>query len=172
MTSSSPSVEAAASGLALETGNGGASPCPIVSTCIPGKQYLFLAGYGAAQAVPGPLFSFAAFVGASMKQDPTGITGGLLALVAIFTPSFLLVAGALPFWQKLRSNAQLTAALTGINAAVVGLLLAAFINPVWTSAIHTPSHFVMAALAYIALVYARVAPWLVVMGCGVLAYFV
>ena len=131
----------------------------------------FLAGYGAAQAVPGPLFSFAAFVGASMRQDTTGITGGLLALVAIFTPSFLLVAGALPFWLKLRSNAQLTAALTGINAAVVGLLLAAFINPVWTSAIHTPSHFVMAALAYIALVYARVAPWLVVVGCGVLAYF-
>lgn len=130
----------------------------------------FLAGYGAAQAVPGPLFSFAAFVGASMKQDPTGITGGLLALVAIFTPSFLLVAGALPFWQKLRSNAQLTAALTGINAAVVGLLLAAFINPVWTSTIHTPSHFVMATLAYIALVYARVAPWLVVVGCGVLGW--
>src|SRR3546814_21436 len=85
----------------------------------------FLAGYGAAQAVPGPLFTFAAFLGASMTLPPNGWLGGLLCLVAIFVPSFLIVAGALPFWEQLRSNRRMRAALSGINASVVGLLLAA-----------------------------------------------
>lgn len=84
----------------------------------------FLAGYGAAQAVPGPLFTFAAFFGASMNQAPTGWLGGLICLLAIFAPSFLLVVGALPFWEHLRRNLRTQAALLGINAAVVGLLLA------------------------------------------------
>ena len=96
----------------------------------------FLAGYGAAQAVPGSLFTFAAFLGASMSTAPTGWIGGMICLRAIFAPSFLLVVGALPFWERLRRNIRMQAALTGINAAVVGLLLAALYQPVWTSAIH------------------------------------
>jgi chromate transporter len=92
----------------------------------------FLAGYGAAQAVPGPLFTFAAYLGAVMQPAPTGWAGGALALIAIFLPSFLLVVGVLPFWDALRTRAAFQAALRGINAAVVGLLLAALYHPVWT----------------------------------------
>src|SRR5690606_9569134 len=109
-------------------------------------EEVFLAGYGAAQAVPGPLFSFAAFLGAAMNQAPTAWAGGLLCLLAIFTPSFLLVAGALPFWENLRRNQHIQAALMGVNAAVVGLLLAAFYNPVWTSAINGAQDFALALL--------------------------
>ena len=127
----------------------------------------FLAGYGAAQAVPGPLFTFAAFLGASMSQSPSGWEGGVLCLLAIFAPSFLLVAGALPFWERLRGNLRIRAALSGINAAVVGLLLAALYDPVWTSAIHTPSDFCLALLALMALVSWKLPPWLVVVCCGV-----
>ncbi|MGB6103053.1 MAG: chromate efflux transporter [Pusillimonas sp.] len=126
----------------------------------------FLAGYGAAQAVPGPLFTFAAFLGASMTLPPNGWLGGLLCLVAIFVPSFLIVAGALPFWEQLRSNRRMRAALSGINAAVVGLLLAALYDPVWTSAIHRPTDFGLALMAFVALMFWRLPPWLVVLGCG------
>lgn len=127
----------------------------------------FLAGYGAAQAVPGPLFTFAAFLGASMNQAPTGWLGGLICLLAIFAPSFLLVAGALPFWERLRRNTRTQAALSGINAAVVGLLLAALYQPVWTSAIHAPQDFGLALVALVALMSWKLPPWLVVMGSGV-----
>ncbi|EMT6236686.1 chromate efflux transporter, partial [Pseudomonas aeruginosa] len=113
----------------------------------------FLAGYGAAQAVPGPLFTFAAFLGASMNQAPTGWLGGLICLLAIFAPSFLLVVGALPFWEHLRRNLRTQAALLGINAAVVGLLLAALYQPVWTSAIHGPKDFGLALVALVALMF-------------------
>ena len=126
----------------------------------------FLAGYGAAQAVPGPLFTFAAFLGASMNQAPTGVSGGLLCLVAIFAPSFLLVMGAIPFWEALRRNRSMQAVLSGVNAAVVGLLLAAFFNPVWTSAIHTPGDLIVAVFAFVALVYWKAPPWLIVVACG------
>lgn len=124
----------------------------------------FLAGYGAAQAVPGPLFTFAAFLGASMNDTPNGWMGGLLALVAIFVPSFLLVVGALPFWEDLRRHARAQAALAGVNAAVVGLLLAAFYNPVWTSAILSLQDFGLALLALMALMFWKLPPWLVVLG--------
>ncbi|SEI66939.1 chromate transporter [Pseudomonas linyingensis] len=124
---------------------------------------VFLAGYGAAQAVPGPLFTFAAFLGASLHGESGGWSGGLLCLVAIFVPSFLLVAGALPFWERLRRSAHTQAALAGVNAAVVGLLLAALYNPVWTSAIHGPGHFGLALLALIALMVWKLPPWLVVL---------
>lgn len=127
----------------------------------------FLAGYGAAQAVPGPLFTFAAFLGASMNQAPTGWLGGLICLLAIFAPSFLLVVGALPFWEHLRRNTRTQAALSGINAAVVGLLLAALYQPVWTSAVHQPKDFGLALIAFVALMYWKLPPWLVVAGSGI-----
>lgn len=126
----------------------------------------FLAGYGAAQAVPGPLFTFAAFLGASMTTPPNGWLGGLFCLIAIFVPSFFIVLGALPFWEQLRSNLRMRAALVGVNAAVVGLLLAALYDPVWTSAIHRPSDFALALMALVALMFWRLPPWLTVLGCG------
>ena len=122
----------------------------------------FLAGYGAAQAVPGPLFTFAAFLGACMN----GWTGGIVCLLAIFAPSFLLVAGALPFWERLRRQQSTQAALAGVNAGVVGLLLAALYQPVWSSAIHAPRDFALALAALVALAAWKLPPWLVVAGCG------
>ncbi|WP_245005259.1 chromate transporter, partial [Enterobacter kobei] len=127
----------------------------------------FLAGYGAAQAVPGPLFTFAAFLGASMNQVPSGWLGGLVCLLAIFAPSFLLIVGALPFWESLRRNIRTQAALQGINAAVVGLLLAALYQPVWTSAVLAPQDFGLALVALVALMFWKLPPWLVVVSCGV-----
>ncbi|MNF44021.1 putative chromate transport protein [compost metagenome] len=124
----------------------------------------FLAGYGATQAVPGPLFTFAAFLGASMQGPHSGWLGGMLCLIAIFAPSFLLVFGALPFWARMRHNLRMQAAMLGINAAVVGLLLAAFYQPVWTSAIQQPADFTLAVVALIALMSWKMPPWLVVMG--------
>ena len=131
------------------------------------SEETFVAGYGAAQAVPGPLFTFAAFLGASMNAAPSGWSGGAIALGAIFLPAFLLVAGALPFWEALRHNARMQAALAGVNAAVVGLLLAALYRPVWTSAIHGPGDVLLAAAALAALVVLKLPPWLVVAACGV-----
>jgi len=130
----------------------------------------FLAGYGAAQAVPGPLFTFAAFLGAAANGTPSGWAGGLLCLLAIFVPSFLLVAGALPFWEPLRRHGRTRAALAGINAAVVGLLLAALYDPVWTSAIFKPADFGLALLAFVALMHWKLPPWLVVLGSGLLGW--
>lgn len=127
----------------------------------------FLAGYGAAQAVPGPLFTFAAFLGASMNPAPSGWAGGMICLLAIFAPSFLLILGALPFWEQLRRSVRTQAALVGINAAVVGLLLAALYQPVWTSAIHQPQDFGLALLALVALMFWKLPPWLVVIASGV-----
>jgi chromate transporter len=99
----------------------------------------FLAGYGAAQAVPGPLFTFAAFLGASMTTGPSGILGAGIALLAIFLPAGLLVIGILPFWERLRAWEPATAALTGVNAAVVGLLGAALYDPVFVEGITSPA---------------------------------
>ncbi len=120
----------------------------------------FLAGYGATQAMPGPLFTFAAFLGASMS----GWTGAIVCLIAIFAPAFLLVIGALPFWEQLRRNAHAQAALAAVNAAVVGLLLAALVHPVATSALFTPSDVALALLALVSLMYWKLPPWLVVIG--------
>jgi len=122
----------------------------------------FIAGYGAAQAVPGPLFTFAGYLGAVMHQPPNGWMGAVWALAAIFLPSFLLVIGTLPFWESLRGRSRSQAALRGINCAVVGLLLAAFFDPVWTSAITSRADFGLALVAFGMLVFWRVPPWLVV----------
>ena len=122
----------------------------------------FIAGYGAAQAVPGPLFTFSAYLGAVMGPAPRGVAGAGLALAAIFLPSFLLVVGVLPFWDTLRTRPAFQSALQGVNAAVVGLLLAALYNPVWTSAINSPAEFALAAAALALLVLWKFPPWLVV----------
>ncbi|MGE3536186.1 MAG: chromate efflux transporter [Candidatus Tectimicrobiota bacterium] len=128
----------------------------------------FVAGYGAAQAVPGPLFTFAAYLGTVMSAWPHGWVGGLFALVAVFLPSFLLIVGGLPLWNLLRAQAHFQTALRGINAAVVGLLLAALYHPVWTSAIQAPADFALGLADFIVLVFWQWPPWLVVI-CSALA---
>ncbi|MCF7542931.1 chromate efflux transporter [Pseudomonas sp. P2647] len=130
----------------------------------------FLAGYGVAQAVPGPLFTFAAFLGASMNVQPSGWVGASVCLIALFAPSFLLVIGVLPFWEQLRHSVRTQAALAGINAGVVGLLLAALYNPVWTSAISKPQDFGLALIAFVALMFWKAPPWLVVSGSGLIGW--
>jgi chromate transporter len=124
---------------------------------------VFLAGYGAAQAVPGPLFTFAAYLGASMSVTPNGWVGALLCLSAIFLPSFLLVVAALPHWARLRRMRAAQSALAGVNAAVVGILLAALYQPVWTSAIGSARDFALAVGAFLLLSAWRVSPWMVVL---------
>jgi chromate transporter len=122
----------------------------------------FVAGYGAAQAVPGPLFTFSAYLGAVMNSAPNRLPGAFLTLVAIFFPSFLLITGALPFWDVLRSVPVFQSALKGINAAVVGLLLTALYKPVWTSAIFSPADFGLGLVAFGLLMFWKCPPWLVV----------
>lgn len=123
---------------------------------------VFLAGYGAAQAVPGPLFTFAAFLGSAMPSPLGGWVGGTVLLLAIFLPSFLLVAGALPYWEDLRQRDGIQRAMGGINAAVVGILGAALYDPVWTSAIHNKPDFALALAAYGLLVLGKLSPVVVV----------
>jgi len=123
---------------------------------------LFLAGYGAAQAVPGPLLTFSAYLGTLMTPKPNGWLGGVICLVAIFLPSFLFVVGTLPFWESLRTKVAMQATLKGVNAAVVGLLLAALYHPVWTSTIFSPSDFGLLLAAFGLLVFWKMPPWLVV----------
>jgi chromate transporter len=127
----------------------------------------FLAGYGAAQAIPGPLLSFAAYLGAMMGVAPNGWLGALICLVAIFLPSFLLIFGALPFWQELRARPDAQAALRGVNASVVGILLAALYDPVWIAGIKSGGHFALAAAAFLLLYLWKTPPWLVVILCAV-----
>jgi chromate transporter len=129
----------------------------------------FLAGYGAAQAVPGPLFTFSGFLGASTSIPPSGVPGATIALVGIFLPSFLLVWGVLPFWNVLQSRTGIRRALLGVNATVVGLLLAALITPVWTSAVHTVSDVAIAGVAAAALIGFRAPPIAIVIGCALAA---
>jgi chromate transporter len=122
----------------------------------------FLAGYGAAQAVPGPLFTFAAYLGAVMGPSPRGIAGAAIALVAIFLPGLLLVAGALPFWDAFRRRPVAQSAMRGTNAAVVGVLGAALYDPVWRSAVLSPADFAIVAIGFILLTVWRMAPLAVV----------
>ena len=129
----------------------------------------FLAGYGAAQAIPGPLFSFAAFLGAAHQGEPSGWSGAALATVAIFLPSFFYVIGVLPLWESLRRYPSVQKAMLGTNAAVVGLLLAAFYHPVWTGAILSWRDFALACAAYVLLEFWKWPSWLVVALCAVAA---
>lgn len=135
---------------------------------VPGlvSEDAFLAGYGAAQAVPGPLFTFAAYLGAVMAAAPNGLSGAALCLAAIFLPSLLLIVGVLPFWRELRRHARAEAALRGVNAAVVGLLLAALYDPVWSAGIAGPADFALAAAAFLLLYAWKTPPWLVVVACA------
>ncbi|MDP4096324.1 chromate efflux transporter [Paenibacillus sp. P96] len=133
----------------------------VPSGWLSGEQ--FLAGYGAAQAVPGPLFTFAAYIGAVAG----GWQGALIATLAIFLPAFLLVAGALPFWALIRSMPRAQGALAGVNAAVVGILLAALYDPIWTSAVRGVLDFAVAAILFIMLVFWKLPPWVIVIA-GVL----
>jgi chromate transporter len=123
----------------------------------------FVAGYGAAQAVPGPLFTFAAYLGAVEGPQPNGLPGATIALCAIFLPAFLLVVGCLPVWAALRTRPAAQSILRGVNAAVVGLLLAALYTPVWTSAVARPADVVVALAAFWLLLKWRLPPWLVVL---------
>ena len=127
---------------------------------------VFLAGYGAAQAVPGPLFTFAAYLGAVMVPTPNGWLGGAIALTAIFLPSFLLVVGVLPFWEAIRVKPTAQAALKGTNAAVVGILLAALYDPVWLKGIHGSWDLLLGLAAFGMLQYWKVPSWAVVMVCA------
>lgn len=133
---------------------------------------LFMAGYGVANAIPGPLFAFSAYLGAVSSVAPNGWSGGLLGLVAAFLPSFLLVVGILPFWEKLRRLAKIRQAMLGLNAAVVGILLAALYNPVWTSAIFSPTDFAIAAGAFLMLEFWKTPSWAVVAGTALLSLMI
>jgi chromate transporter len=123
---------------------------------------VFLAGYGAAQAVPGPLFTFSAYLGAVMRPSPNGVTGAAISLVAIFLPGILALIGTLPFWETFRKRAWAQAVMRGVNAAVVGLLGAALYNPVWTSSVHAPGDFGMAVAGFVLLTVWEAPPLVVV----------
>lgn len=122
----------------------------------------FLAGYGVTQAMPGPLFTFAAYLGAVMGPQPNGAVGAAIALLAVFLPGFLLLLGALPFWDDFRRRPLAQAAMRGANAAVVGILAAALYSPVWTSAIIRPYDFALAAAGFLLLTVWKAPPWIVV----------
>jgi chromate transporter len=123
----------------------------------------FLSGYGFAQAVPGPLFTIAAYLGASVEPAPNGIAGAAIALVAIFLPGLLLVYGSLPFWDQLRRLPAAAGAMRGANAAVVGILGAALYSPVWTGAIFSATDVAAALAGFLLLMSGRAAPWMVVL---------
>ena len=123
---------------------------------------LFLAGYGAAQAIPRPLFSFAAYLGAVVRTSPNGVVGAALGLIGIFLPGLLILVGTLPFWDTLRRRAGARAMMSGVNAAVVGLLGAALYNPVWTTSVKTPGDFAIALVGFVLLTVWRAPPIVVV----------
>jgi chromate transporter len=134
------------------------------ATVTPGwvSDDVFLTGYGAAQAVPGPLFSFAAYLGAVMKPLPHGVAGATISLIAIFLPGILVLMGTLPFWDTFRRRVRVQAMMRGVNAAVVGLLGAALYNPVWTSSVKGPGDFGIALVGFVLLIAWRTPPLVVV----------
>lgn len=154
---------------------GGHVVLPLLQADIVGAGLLdsdtFLAGYGAAQAVPGPLFTFSSYLGAATGLFGLPWLGALLATIAIFLPSMLLIVGTLPFWDTLRRRPKAQAALAGVNAAVVGLLLAALYDPVWTAAIRNGTDFAIAAIAFVLLMLWKLPPWLVVALCALAGAF-
>jgi chromate transporter len=155
---------------------GGHVVLPLLSDAVvrPGwlSSQTFLAGYGAAQAVPGPLFTISAYMGALLNTPPNGAWGAILALIAIFLPGMLLVMGALPFWDDLRSRPKLQAAMHGVNAAVVGILAAALYSPLWTSAIADWRDAVLAAMGFALLVFAKLPSWAIVLVTAIAAVLI
>ena len=145
---------------------GGHVVLPLLETAVVGSGWVsheaFLAGYGAAQAVPGPLFTFAAYLGAIASPPPNGTVGAIIALIALSLPGLLLTYGTLPFWDGLRRRPQAQAAMRGANAAVVGILAAAFYSPVWTSAVFTPLDFLLVTAGFLFLTVWKAPPWTVV----------
>jgi chromate transporter len=152
---------------------GGHVVLPLLEAALVPKGFItrdaFLAGYGAAQAVPGPLFTFSAYIGATSLPD--GLAGAAICLAAMFAPSFLLVPGAMPFWVRLSHVAPARAALMGVNAAVVGILGAALYTPVLTSAIHNFADLALALAAWAALVWSPLPVWAIVIFCGAAGAF-
>jgi chromate transporter len=134
------------------------------------SQQTFLAGYGAAQALPGPLFSFAAYLGASVGPDSRPLLYGLVGLIGIFTPGLLAMAAVLPFWSALRGSVDIRAALKGINASVVGVLIAALFQPLWIGTVHTAGDFWIVLLAFTLLTFWKVQPWKVVVGVAAVSF--
>ncbi|MFP3546650.1 chromate efflux transporter [Rhizobium sp. SIMBA_035] len=147
---------------------GGHVVLPLLQTEVVGRGWMtndvFLAGYSAAQAVPGSLFTFSAYLGAVIVPAPNGILGAAICLFAVFLPGLLLLVGALPFWDSLRQRPLAQATMRGANAAVVGILAAALYNPVWTSAILAPHDFALALTGFLLLAVWKAPPWVVVLG--------
>ncbi|TDY72857.1 chromate transporter [Leptospira meyeri] len=133
---------------------------------------LFLAGYGISNAIPGPLFAFSGYLGAVSNLEPNAWEGAIICLVAAFLPSFLLVVGILPFWEKLRNNPNIRKSMLGINASVVGILLAALYQPVWTSAILSPKDFALAISGFLFLEYWKTPSWVVVIATVLISFFI
>lgn len=146
---------------------GGPVVLPLLEAEVVGQGWvdedLFIAGFGAAQAIPGPVFTFAGYLGAAMTPEPNGIPGAVLALVALYLPSLLMVLATLPFFAALRKNIGVQAALRGVNAAVIGILLMALYDPLWTNAIRAPSDLALALAAFGLLAFWKLPPWLVVL---------
>lgn len=155
---------------------GGHVVLPLLSSELVSKglinQDLFMAGYGATQAVPGPLFTFSAYLGASIVDLQNIWLGGFICLSAIYLPSFLLIYGGLPFWENLRGHIRIQSLLSGLNAAVVGLLLAALYDPVWTGAIHSTKDFSLALACFVLLMFWRCPSWLIVIICALYGWFI
>ncbi|ABZ92904.1 Chromate transporter [Leptospira biflexa serovar Patoc strain 'Patoc 1 (Ames)'] len=133
---------------------------------------LFMAGYGISNAIPGPLFAFSSFLGAVSSASPNGWVGAILCLVAAFLPSFFLVVGALPFWEQMRTNKLIRKAMLGINASVVGILLAALYNPVWTSAVFSAKDFALVILGFLLLEFWKLPSWLVVIATVLVSFLI
>ncbi|WP_293682539.1 chromate efflux transporter [uncultured Phenylobacterium sp.] len=150
---------------------GGHVVLPLLEREIVDRRWLdestFLAGYGVVQALPGPLFSFAAYVGAAQRYGPDGIAGGLIALLSIFLPSLLLVTGVLPFWDRLKREGWARGVIAGVGATVVGVLAATLWNPVLMIAVRQPADWALVLAAFVFLQVAKLPPWLVVIGFAV-----
>lgn len=147
---------------------GGHVVLPLLQREVVGRGWMgsdiFLAGYGLVQALPGPLFAFAGYVGAAQRYGPGGVFGGLIALFAIFLPGLLLIVGVLPFWDRLKREPWAQGMAAGVGAVIVGVLAATLWNPVLTSAVHRPADWALVAAAFVFLQVARLPPWLVVTG--------
>ena len=155
---------------------GGHVVLPLLDAAIVHRGWLaqssFLAGYGAAQAVPGPLFSIAAYIGAAVRPNPHPLLLGVCALVALFLPGLLLMAAVLPFWSALRRRPLVGSLLRGVNASVVGVLAAALYRPLWTTTIRTTTDFLIALAAFVLLIRFKVQPWIVVLGVSLASILV